>query len=147
MVARKVGSKSPEAHELLNREEAAAYLGVAAQTLAIWKVTGRYSLPVIKVGRLTRYRRSDLDSFLNQRTVDTSLSRVEKKTCSVPAGNALDAAPFAEVKLVEPRTETQSSAAEDGTMEVILPNGIKLRLSENCSLGLLSSVMSVLERY
>lgn len=37
--------------ELLTRREAAAYLGLTEQTLAIWKCTGRYSLPVIKVGR------------------------------------------------------------------------------------------------
>ncbi len=36
---------------LLSRKEAAAYLGVAEQTLAIWKTTGRYSLPVVKIGR------------------------------------------------------------------------------------------------
>ena len=49
---------------LLSRKEAAAYLGVAEQTLAIWKTTGRYSLPVVKIGRLAKYRKSDLDAFI-----------------------------------------------------------------------------------
>lgn len=55
------------ASELLSRREAADYLGVAVQTLAIWKTTGRYSLPVVKVGRLAKYRKSDLDAFIARR--------------------------------------------------------------------------------
>ena len=56
-------------HKLLSRPEAAAYLGVREQTLAVWNCTGRYALPVIKVGRSVRYRRSDLDRWLESRTV------------------------------------------------------------------------------
>lgn len=55
---------------LLSRKEAAVYLGVSEQTLAIWKSTGRYALPVVKVGRLAKYRRSDLDGFLERNTWD-----------------------------------------------------------------------------
>jgi hypothetical protein len=36
--------------ELLTRREAAAYLGVAEQTLAVWACAKRNNLPVIKVG-------------------------------------------------------------------------------------------------
>jgi len=54
---------------MFTREQAAAYLGVAKGTLDVWKCTGRYSLPVIKVGRLTKYRKSDLDAWLASRTV------------------------------------------------------------------------------
>ncbi len=54
---------------LLSRDEAAEYLGVRPQTLAIWKLTGRYNLPVIKVGRFCKYRKSDLDAWLERRTV------------------------------------------------------------------------------
>lgn len=50
--------------ELLTRREAAAYLGVSEQTLAIWKCTGRYNLPYIKIGRLVKYKLSDLDAFI-----------------------------------------------------------------------------------
>jgi len=49
---------------LLSRREAASYLGVTEQTLAIWKCTGRYSLPCVKIGRLVKYRQSDLDAFI-----------------------------------------------------------------------------------
>ena len=53
---------------LLTRRQAAAILGVAPQTLAIWSSTGRYNLAVVKVGRLARYRKADLDAFIRRRT-------------------------------------------------------------------------------
>ena len=56
-------------HTLLDRGPAAEYLGVKKQTLAAWALTGRYSLPYIRVGRCVKYRVSDLDAFLAARTV------------------------------------------------------------------------------
>jgi hypothetical protein len=50
--------------ELLSRKAAAEY-GVTEQTFAIWKCTGRYNLPFVKVGRVVKYRRSDLNDFIN----------------------------------------------------------------------------------
>lgn len=58
--------KFPES-DLMSRKEAAAYLGVSERTLAIWKCTGRYNLPVVKIGRLAKYRRSDLEAFIAER--------------------------------------------------------------------------------
>ncbi len=55
--------------KMMTREQAAEYIGVKPQTLAMWLSTKRYSIPVIKVGRLVRYRRSDLDAWLLARTV------------------------------------------------------------------------------
>ena len=55
---------------LLTRQEAAAYLGVKPQTLAVWATTKRYPLPMVKVGSLVRYRRCDLEGFVEQRTVN-----------------------------------------------------------------------------
>ncbi len=49
---------------LLSRKEAAKYLGVSEQTLAIWKCTKRYDLPFVKIGRLIKYRKADLDGFI-----------------------------------------------------------------------------------
>jgi len=57
--------------KLLTRPEAAEYLGVTPQTLAAWQVTGRYSLPLVKVGRSVRYRLSDLERWLASRTRGT----------------------------------------------------------------------------
>lgn len=64
-----IGSKTSDT---MSTDEAAAYLGVAPSTLAIWRCTKRYPLPYIKVGRLVRYRKSDLDAFLISRTVEMS---------------------------------------------------------------------------
>lgn len=49
---------------LLSRKEAAIYLGINERTLANWKCTKRYGLPTIKIGRLVKYRQSDLDAFI-----------------------------------------------------------------------------------
>lgn len=54
--------------DLLTRREAAEYLRVKPQTLALWACTGRYGLRFVKVGGRVYYRRSDLDRFLEQRT-------------------------------------------------------------------------------
>ena len=53
--------------DLMTRKDAAAYLGVSEMTLAIWKSTGRYSLQVYKIGRLAKYKKSDLDAFIASR--------------------------------------------------------------------------------
>lgn len=50
--------------ELLTRKGAASYLGVSVSTLATWACTGRYKLAYVKVGRLVKYRRKDLDAFI-----------------------------------------------------------------------------------
>ncbi|PSR56637.1 DNA-binding protein [Adhaeribacter arboris] len=50
---------------LLDRKSAAKYLSVSPGTLAVWDCTKRYDLKPIKVGRAVRYRRTDLDDFLN----------------------------------------------------------------------------------
>lgn len=52
----------------LTDKQAAAAVGVKPSTLAVWRCTGRYNLPFLKVGRLVRYRVSDLADFLSKRT-------------------------------------------------------------------------------
>ncbi|WP_409302880.1 helix-turn-helix domain-containing protein [Pseudomonas sp. KCJK8993] len=49
-------------------KQAADVLGVRPNTLAVWRSTGRYNLPFLKVGRLVKYRISDLAEFLASRT-------------------------------------------------------------------------------
>ena len=55
--------------KLLSPDAAAEVLGIAPKTLAVWRCSGRYALPFVKVGRLVRYRRADLEAFLARRTV------------------------------------------------------------------------------
>ena len=59
---------------LLTRKEAADYLGVKEVTLAIWKSTKRYPIPVVKVGRLAKYRFGDLLEFVEKRTVNKDIN-------------------------------------------------------------------------
>ena len=49
---------------LLTRQEAADVLGLQPNTLAVWQSTKRYNLPSVKVGRLRKYRLSDLQAFI-----------------------------------------------------------------------------------
>lgn len=58
-----------EYEPLLNEDEAAQILTVEPQTLAVWRSTGRYNLPFIRMGRLIRYRRADLEAWLESRVV------------------------------------------------------------------------------
>ena len=57
----------PNNEPLLDRKTAAKYLNVAPGTLAVWDCTKRYDLKPIKIGRAVRYRRADLDKFIEQR--------------------------------------------------------------------------------
>ena len=57
-------------NSLLTRLEAAEFLGVSPITLALWKSTKRYPLPVVMVGRLPKYRYGDLLEFIEMRTVN-----------------------------------------------------------------------------
>ena len=67
------------ATEQLSPDEAAAYLGIKPQTLAVWRSAGRYDLPFVRVGRSIRYRVSDLEAWLVRRTA-TSVAKAELAT-------------------------------------------------------------------
>lgn len=53
--------------DLLDDHAAAAMLDVSPGTLSVWRSTGRYALPFLKVGRKVRYRRADLIAWLEKR--------------------------------------------------------------------------------
>ena len=57
--------------------EAAAYLGVSVPSMNRWRVNGD-GPPYVKIGSRVRYRRADLDAWLNQRIV-TSTSEAEAR--------------------------------------------------------------------
>jgi excisionase family DNA binding protein len=54
---------------LINHKQAAEYLGVTPATLAIWACTKSYNLPFVKIGRLVKYRKSDLEAFIDERSI------------------------------------------------------------------------------
>jgi len=53
---------------LLDAEQAALILDVVPATLSVWRSTGRYNIPFIKIGRKVRYRKSELEKWLESRT-------------------------------------------------------------------------------
>ena len=55
-------------NKLLTRKEAAEFLGVKESTLSVWACVKLYNLPMVKIGRLAKYRTSDLLKFLDDRT-------------------------------------------------------------------------------
>lgn len=55
---------------LLNRKEAAEFLGTTEGTLAVWASTKRYALSYVKLGRSVRYRMSELTKFLENNTIE-----------------------------------------------------------------------------
>lgn len=122
--------------ELLTRREAAVYLGVTEQTLAVWHCAGRYDLPVVKVGRLVKYRRSDLERFLVRGAEKGTKKRQEPS--SLPIG-------FAEVSVVDGLETKQASHAISAPLEITMPSGIKMRVDIGCPMHLLVSVVQALE--
>lgn len=54
--------------DLLDDKAAAAVLDVSPGTLSVWRSTGRYALPFLKIGRKVRYRRADLQAWMESRT-------------------------------------------------------------------------------
>lgn len=55
-------------NDLMGEKEAADFLGVTQGTLQVWRSTGRYAIPFVKVGRLVKYRRSSLQQWIESRT-------------------------------------------------------------------------------
>jgi Helix-turn-helix domain len=57
---------------LLSEAQAADILGLKnPKTLAVWRCTKRYDLPYVKYGRVVRYRRKDLEAFIEANLVQT----------------------------------------------------------------------------
>lgn len=52
----------------LSPQATAEVLGVKTTTLALWRSTGRHNLPYVKVGRLVRYRLTDIARFMLNHT-------------------------------------------------------------------------------
>ena len=55
---------------LMTPRDAAVYIGVKINTLAVWRMTNRYGLRYLKLGKATRYRKDDLDEWLASKAVD-----------------------------------------------------------------------------
>lgn len=63
--------------DLLTPEQAAQELGLSVKTLAVWRSTGRHSLPFIRCGARIRYRRTDLAAWLHARQSTSTASAMK----------------------------------------------------------------------
>ncbi len=63
--------------DLVSPEQAAKYLGTTPGTLAVWRCNRRYDLPYVKIGKSVRYRQSDLERFVQSRTVSPVTTEAE----------------------------------------------------------------------
>lgn len=63
------------ANDLMDEKEAAAFLNVSPGTLAVWRCTGRYQLPFLKIGRNVRYRQAALSAWLDSRTRENGATK------------------------------------------------------------------------
>ena len=69
-------------NELLTEAEAAAILGLKnAKTLSVWRCTKRYALTYVKYGRTVRYRRKDLDAFIESGVIQIQTPEIAKRPC------------------------------------------------------------------
>lgn len=59
-----------DSETIFSREEAAAYLGLSPSTLANWASTKRFTVKYFRVGRSVRYRKRDLDEFIQRGVVE-----------------------------------------------------------------------------
>lgn len=57
--------------DLIDEKQAAEVLSVEPGTLSVWRSTGRYAIPFLKVGRSVRYSRKALEAWLESRTRTT----------------------------------------------------------------------------
>lgn len=63
-----------KAVELLDEVATAEILQVKTGTLQVWRSTSRYPLPFVKIGRNVRYRRTDIDAFIQSRIVGAEVA-------------------------------------------------------------------------
>lgn len=55
--------------ELYSTKEAAMYLGITEQTMRDWRRLGTYQIPTVRIGRLCKYAKTDLDAFIQERRI------------------------------------------------------------------------------
>lgn len=64
-------TRSPNADELLNEDEAAVYLRLSKKTLQNWRVSGR-GPAFVKIGRCVRYRVDVLVAYISRHEMQST---------------------------------------------------------------------------
>lgn len=60
-----------DTEKLWTTEQAGEFLNIPAATLIKWRSTGANNLPYVKIGHAVRYRRQDLDRWLDAHLKET----------------------------------------------------------------------------
>ncbi len=55
--------------KLLSRKEAADFLGLKENTLAVWACNKTYYIPMFKIGKYIKYKLTDLVKFIENQEV------------------------------------------------------------------------------
>ena len=58
----------PGLNTLITPGEAASILGISPGTMMVWRSTGRWNLPFVKVGSRVMYNPDDIQAFIERRT-------------------------------------------------------------------------------
>ncbi len=56
---------SSESKALMTQREAAQYLGTSVGVLNVWRHLGKQKIPFVRWGRHIRYRKADLDAWID----------------------------------------------------------------------------------
>jgi predicted DNA-binding transcriptional regulator AlpA len=62
---------------LLNEQQLATWLGISKRTLQLWRQTGQ-GPPYLLLGRLVRYRNSDVSTWLGGRVLSSTSQGVRR---------------------------------------------------------------------
>ncbi len=71
---------NPVEKEVFSTVEAADYLGITAATLRAWHRLGKINLPKVRMGRLVKYLKADLDAFIQSKRETSSKRHTANKT-------------------------------------------------------------------
>lgn len=78
-------TNAPPLNVLFDEEAAGKYIGgsdspISTRTMQRWRLEGMGPI-YVKLGRLVRYRQSDLDSYLDSNTCSSTSTAAEKEEC------------------------------------------------------------------
>jgi len=64
-----MGKETEMLDKLLSPQETADILGTTPGVLQVWRSNKRYNLKYVKIGKSVRYKLSDVNKFIEERTV------------------------------------------------------------------------------
>lgn len=65
-------------NQLMDQKSAAAYLGTTVGTLNSWRCTGKNTIPYVRWGNRIRYRKEDLDAWIQNNLVNQTDSLAQQ---------------------------------------------------------------------